>query len=750
MEERKGAQVDLSIPGKTSLTMTAAGTVLATVTNSLFTLAGDKVEMANWACDLEALAGAGKTVYVGDVDGTVWEWAENTKKELFRQEFAVQDLDAVGGVIATATEDPHPLLYRTGKVEKLEPPHKGPVMSVSLSKGAVYLASIGYDGRMGIYDLQSGSRITRFQICKRQHDDCEEKLKAGWSPDGTTLLVPGQAILRTVRSPDWQLLDSTLAATAPIIALKWVDMDTAAGYSKDGMVFVWDVVHFRKVAEMQTEKHISDLLVTEKDIVYASYEGIVYFWKNSQQSGLKANGAQEEALKAEEKDEESEKSEEEDSEPINYFDSCIGVLPQKALPAFEEDEEDKVLHRSLLGTIVAKQQEAVPIIEIQLELEKNSRLLTFRDSHEFSLANMSESGALLAGKGHFLLFKSFAKDTVWLQELEAEETIESVVVAETWCASYSSDLMLRVFSVHGGVQLCALSVASPVLTMASYEDLLGSVHLQGLPRLGVQSLSMEIRSLGSLANEASAAFAHVELPISPEEELVWFGFSTSGVPCTADSAGITRIYWQSAGLWVPILNAPDFKVIGVSDGDVYGIEEGEVVAKPYEAQFCSTPSSKNEANYFIQRLKSEVDSSSSETDIEMEKSVINMIREAAVSGQEEKVLAYFGLARKRKTKEIAIRLLMQMQMYDLAQRLSDRLVNNSKSAVSAPKIHPIPTNTPEIAPKPLSEKSQIVEVAPSNPFQKKSEAKADIFSSLSEVTKRKADPLPPASKKKRL
>lgn len=750
MEEGKGAQVDLSIPGKTSVTATSTGSVLAAVTNSLFTLTGDKVEMANWTCDLEAVVGAGKTVYAGDVDGTVWEWVENSKKELFRQEFAVQDLDAVGGVIAAATEDPHPLLYRTGQVERLEPPHKGPVMSVSLSKGAIYLASIGYDGRLGIYDLQSGSRITRFQICRKQHEDSEEKLKAGWSPDGTALLVPGQTILRTVRSTDWQLLDSTLAATAPIITLKWVNMNTAAGYSKDGMVFVWDVMQLCKVAEIHTEKHISDLVVMERDIVYASYEGIVYFWKHSQQSGPKADGTQAETLETEEKGEESEKPEEEDSETINYFDSCIGVFPQKTLPAPEEDEEGTTLHSSLLGTIVAKEQDTVPIIEIQLALEKNRRRLTFRNSHEFSLANMSESGAILAGKGHFLLFKSFAKDTAWLQELSPEETVESVVVGETWCAAYCANLVLRVFSVYGGVQLCALSVASPVLTMASYEDLLGSVHLQGLPRLGVQSLSLQIRSLATLTNEASAAPSHTDLPISPEEELVWFGFSTSGIPCAADSAGITRIYWQRAGLWVPILNAPDFRVIGVSDGDVFGVEEGEVVAKPYEAQFCSTPSSGNEGNYFIQRLKWEIDSGSAEAEIELEKSVINMIREAALSGQEEKVWAYFGLARKKKTKEIAIRLLTKMQMYELAQRLSDRLVTHSKPAVSAPKASPAPANNPEIAPKPLAEKPQIAEVVPSNPFQKKSESKVDIFASLSEVTKRKPEPLPPAPKKKRV
>ena len=654
MEEGKGAQVDLSIPGKTSLAVTAAGTVLAAVTNSLFTLASEKVEMANWACDLESLSGGGKEVYAGDVDGTVWEWVDNTKKEVFRQEFAVQDVDAIGGVIAIATENHHPLIYRLGKIEQLEPPHRGPVMSVSLSKEACYLACICYDGRLGIYDLKEGSRVARFQICKKQQEDAEDKLKAGWSPDGNSLLIPGERALRTVRTTDWQLLDSTLAAKAPLIALKWIDMEKAAGFSKDGMVFVWDVMQLCKIAEVDTEQHISDLIVTEKDIVYASYEGIVYFWQKNKQCEGKAEGnTAQEALEAEGNSEESKESED---EAISYFDSCIGVLPQRGLPAPEEEAEGTTLHSSLLGTILAKEQESVSIIEIQLELEKNRKKITFRDSHEFSLAYMSEAGAALAGQSHFLLFKSFARDTAWLQELSPEDTIESVAVGETWCAAYCSNLILRVFSVHGGVQLCALSVACPILTMASYEDTLGSVHLQGLPRIGVQSLSMETRTLGSLvSSEVPVASSHIELPISPEEELVWFGFSTSGIPCSTDSAGITRIYWQRTGLWVPILTAPDLKIIGVSEGDVFGIDEGEIVAKPFEAQFCTTPSSMIEGSYFVQRLRAELDPSSPETDIELEKALVNLIREAAVNEQEEKVWGYFGLVRKEKTKKVAIR-----------------------------------------------------------------------------------------------
>jgi hypothetical protein len=184
---------------------------------------------------------------------------------------------------------------------------------------------------------------------------------------------------------------------------------------------------------------------------------------------------------------------------------------------------------------------------------------------------------------------------------------------------------------------------------------------------------------------------------------------------------------------------------------VFGIDEGEIVAKPFEAQFCTTPSSKNEGSYFVQRLQAELNSGSPETDIEIEKALVNMIREAAITGQEEKVWAYFGLARKERTKKLAIRLLTQMQLYDLAQKLSDRLVSTNKPAIPASKGNQIPANMLENVPKPLAEKPQVTEEPDrDNPFKTKPQAQADLFASLSEVTKRKADPLPVAPKKKRL
>ena len=749
MEPGKGAQVDLSIPGKTSLTKTGDGTVLAAVTNSLFQLKGEKVEMTNWDCDFEALVSEEQKVYAGDVDGNVWEWADNHKKELFQQEFAVVDLAIIGGVLAAATEDSHPLLYRAEEVIRLEPPHKGSVMSVTLSKGALYLASIGYDGRLMIYDLHTRSRKVRFQICRKRHEDSEEKLKGSWSPDGTSLMVPGDLMLRIVKTTDWQLLDTSLSTDTPIIALQCIDMQKVAGYSQNGSVFVWDVENKCKLQEINTEKRISDLITTNTDIVCASYEGIVYFYPSNFQIDTKnAPKIDSEAIVSDKNSDKSDKSDSESAEEISYFDACIGVLPQKSMPEPEEDAEGKVLFSSLLGTVTAKEQDGVPVIEIEIVLESNRKRMMFRDAYEFNLASMSEKGAVLAGKEHFVVFKSFEKDVMWMQEVPEE--VQAVAVGETWCAAYTSSLNLRVFSIYGGVQLCVLSLPTPILTMSSYGDLLGSVHLQGLPRVSIQNLSLELRSLGSLTDESKAVSSHIDLPISPEEELVWFGFSTSGVPCATDSAGVTRVYWEKSGFWVPVLHAPDMRVIGVDEGDVYGIDEGEIVAKPFEAQFCASATSQNEGSYFINRLCSELYPSSPDTLIELEKSLINLIREAAVSGQEEKVMAYFSMARKKKTKEIAVRLLTQMQMYDLAQRLSDKQVQDSKTAIPASKGGSIPTNRPELAPKPLIEKPQISENPPSNPFHKKPEVKSDIFSSLSEVTKRKTEPLPVVIKKKRV
>ena len=57
-----------------------------------------------------------------------------------------------------------------------------------------------------------------------------------------------------------------------------------------------------------------------------------------------------------------------------------------------------------------------------------------------------------------------------------------------------------------------------------------------------------------MAVVTSLARAPQPLPISPNSELYWLGFTDRSAPVTADSQGVVRLLDQRAGAWLPLLD----------------------------------------------------------------------------------------------------------------------------------------------------------------------------------------------------
>lgn len=95
-----------------------------------------------------------------------------------------------------------------------------------------------------------------------------------------------------------------------------------------------------------------------------------------------------------------------------------------------------------------------------------------------------------------------------------------------------------------------MSLPLPIISLASYGDQLAIFYHGGAPVLGCQTLKAEIWHMDTIVcvNEPENFIKEeTSVSISPEESLIWLGYSETGILYTVDSALVVRQLWKRTG-----------------------------------------------------------------------------------------------------------------------------------------------------------------------------------------------------------
>ena len=384
---------------------------------------------------------------------------------------------------------------------------------------------------------------------------------------------------------------------------------------------------------------------------------------------------------------------------------------------------------NLTGRIISRNEATFKVIDIIFSDTTNKKNISFIDTNEYHLATMNNVGAIFGNKieeenlGEYekenrrkestIEFKSVQMTTTslindWSVKLSSEENPLLLAIGSDWCCAYTSMGFLRVYSIFGGEKY-KFSVNTNILCMTGYENYLAYAYHVSLPFSNTQQLRFKILDSNKMFNE----IYDDELSISPESNLIWFGFSEEGVLISYDSYNILRGFFVHINSnWVPLLDLGEkysgtninYWVVGVDEGEVYGIEmKGDAIEPPafprpiqktykfiksteenwderdcnnnyymilfYEKRYLNynkirdIRSSNFPEYYFTDFLKDESDIKKMKK--EHDKKLLTDMNEFIIKGENSKVINYFDFLFLKKSKEILINICKEYNQRDL-------------------------------------------------------------------------------------
>jgi hypothetical protein len=404
----------------------------------------------------------------------------------------------------------------------------------------------------------------------------------------------------------------------------------------------------------------------------------------------------------------------------------------------------------MIGTIVQR-NEQIKSIDINFADFTNKKKITFFNTHNFNMAVLNNCGAFFANKLdeteldeyenddkkdnaviEFRAINNYSLLKNWTYSLPNEENPISLAIGVNYCACYTDNNNIRVFSLSG-VQKMIISMTQ-VISMSGHENHLAIVYHSATPLFGNQSLRVKILNM----NDYKEVYDGV-LPLSNFATLAWFGYSEDGVLFTYDSDKILRGF--SIGVfnsWVVLFDAKEvypntyYWIIGIQDEEVYGLElKGaqteptlgiKLVTKVHKLKmpFIKTSTSDNEEkvannNFFIKhetwRLNTYktlkdfrsarmpeyyyTDSLKDDNEIntrkkEHDKEVLNSMKDFIVAGNPEKAMDLYEILLVPKSRELAISLATTLEENELAIYFKSRM-NYLKIIES--KEEPIPVRS---------------------------------------------------------
>jgi hypothetical protein len=122
-------------------------------------------------------------------------------------------------------------------------------------------------------------------------------------------------------------------------------------------------------------------------------------------------------------------------------------------------------------------------------------------------------------------FDSWGASGEWTVYIPENEIVESIALGSKHVIASMNDNIIRIFTL-GGLQSAVLTrCGGPLVTMTAKDDLLFMVYYTGF--MVNCPLAYEIYDL-----EYGVTLCEGQLPLTPKSDLVWIGFSESGVSAT--------------------------------------------------------------------------------------------------------------------------------------------------------------------------------------------------------------------------
>ncbi|KAM7345136.1 chromosome transmission fidelity 4 [Cochliomyia hominivorax] len=135
----------------------------------------------------------------------------------------------------------------------------------------------------------------------------------------------------------------------------------------------------------------------------------------------------------------------------------------------------------------------------------------------------------------------------WSVQLPDCESVEAICATSKMVAAVSNLQFLRIFTVMG-TQREIITIPGPVVCVAGYEDrILICYHgaPSGLKQQYLQGMLLQMNGLKMKCQ-------NITIPLTPERQLNWLGFSDCGSPIFYDSMGLVQLFNIKSNCWYPV------------------------------------------------------------------------------------------------------------------------------------------------------------------------------------------------------
>mmetsp|Transcript_6790 Transcript_6790/g.12254 ORF Transcript_6790/g.12254 Transcript_6790/m.12254 type:complete len:734 (-) Transcript_6790:1146-3347(-) len=688
---------------------------------------GSTVQLALEAT-ISAIAVSQTSLYFGDESGKLWELNESGPEEIACFDSRVTYLSCGEGVLAVATGTSSVNIIKDKKTRALSCMHAGAVDTLDVSPDGKLVASLGLDGSLLIQDIYRDKLLRQCQVTSQ----IKSGLRGAWHPQNEYFALPGDVELRLISNKSWKLKNTQLALASMITIVAWSsDPDTLAVATQEGEVVIWSVSQELKIKEIPALSPPVDLAFTI-DALYFSTENFKLFAFDI---------------------------EVEPEEPAIEVQADPNK-PQAAIDYSVDLPDCKCMFWSSLGQIYeTTTSEATKYINIKFAESSFHSTIQFVNNGQYCIASMSVAGALFASKvsgeeedvgglRSQLLFKTFkyraGLNEEWRHKLAWGETPETLAVGDDWCVVGMTDNLIRVFSIHGGVQLAVLSWPRPIVALSSYMSQLCVVYHEAAPFFGSQVMKLQILHMQGLSiRQRPEEFLKEEfsIAITPEETLDWVGYSDKGALFTHDSKGILRTLWRRCGTWVPVGNFPNTTVLGIVSDQLHCLQDMTPTLCPLSIPMAKSTTSPVEELAFMTQVLRDHAELFENTTMTCDQELLKAISEAFKANERIKVVSYAQLMRNPRYVQAVVSLCKQVLDID---DVSPLILSATHTELTLPKsiarphkeqAEEMPKPTVQAVEKPAPKEN----VTPSNPFAQDSGKNSDF---MSEVTlKRKGSSL---------
>lgn len=210
---------------------------------------------------------------------------------------------------------------------------------------------------------------------------------------------------------------------------------------------------------------------------------------------------------------------------------------------------------------------------------KSRRMVKFQDQYFFTMAALSENGAVFAAKASndnqdddlslddaipsvvfYRAFDAWSTRVTWSIPLPTNENAMAVAAGDDWVAVATSTNLIRVYNAVSGTVKCIVHAPGSVVAMTAHLSYLAiTYHLPGGEKMHQDSqpigYTMYYVELSSMEHMSSG-----RVPLQPHTTMSWFGFSDVGMLFVSDSSGLIQALHIAMGWqWSPAVIKSNIK-----------------------------------------------------------------------------------------------------------------------------------------------------------------------------------------------